>query len=141
MDIMLWDVRGSAKSRMPLTWDALKDMQTPFQLEVRIPGSETTVIEATPGTPLAKEMELAPAAVSIGVEKFAGPDAGITERACNQLTANPLIKIVNPDMLEAVRKQIEADKEELRKHPMMQMSARSLGIDYMISGSVQAKTP
>ena len=141
MDIMLWDVRGSVKSRMPLTWDALKDMQTPFQLEVRIPGSETTVIEATPGTPLAKEMELAPATVSIGVEKFAGPDAGITERVCNQLTANPLIKIVNPDMLEAVRKQIEADKEELRKHPMMQMSARSLGIDYMISGSVQAKTP
>ena len=28
MDIMLWDVRGSVKSRMPLTWDALKDMQT-----------------------------------------------------------------------------------------------------------------
>jgi hypothetical protein len=44
-------------------------------------------------------------------------------------------------MLEAVRKEIEAQKEEIRLHPGAQMGLRSLGIDYIISGSVQAKTP
>jgi hypothetical protein len=146
MDVLLWDVRGSAKSRLPLTWEALKDMQTPFQLEVRIPGSGTTVIEVTPGTALTKEMDLgsevpAPAPVNVGVEKFSGLDDGITERVCSQLSSNPLIKILNPDMLEAVRKQIEAQKEMIRSHPMAQMSLRSsYGIEYIISGSVQTKT-
>lgn len=141
MDVLLWDVRGSGKSRTPLTWEAVKEMQTPFQLEVRIPGRKPTVIEATPGTALTKKIPLEPTAVSIGVEKFAGLDDGITERVCNQLSANPLIKVVNPDMLEAVRKQMEVQKEEIRRHPMMQMSVRSLGVDYIMSGSVQAKAP
>jgi hypothetical protein len=116
-------------------------MQTPFQLEVRIPGSESTVIEATPGTAVTKEMDVEPLKVRIGVERFSGLDDGITERVCNELGANPLITIVDPNMLEAVRKEIEAQKEEIRLHPGAQMGLRSLGIDYIISGSVQAKTP
>jgi hypothetical protein len=141
MDVLLWDARGTAKGRAPLTWEALKDMQTPFQLEVRIPGSESTVIEATPGTALKKEMDLEPLKVRIGVERFSGLGDGITERVCNELSANPLITIVDPNMLDAVHKEIEAQKEEIRLHPGAQMGVRSLGIDYIISGSVQAKTP
>jgi hypothetical protein len=141
MDVLLWDERGSVKGRTPLTWEALKEMQTPFQLEVRIPGSAPTVIEATPGTALTKEMDLEPLKVRIGVEKFSGPEDGITDRICNELSANPLIDIVNPDMLDNVRKEIEKQRETIRLHPQMQVAVRSLGIDYIISGSVQAKTP
>jgi len=141
MDVLLWDVRGSAKSRTPLTWETLKQMHSSFHLEIRIPGSETTVIEATPGTALVKEMELAPATVSIGVDKFAGLDDGISASVCSQLTLNSLIKVVSPDMLEAVRKEIDVQKEQIRSDPRAQMSVRSLGVDYIISGSIQAKAP
>src|ERR1022692_740143 len=141
MEVLLWDERGNAKGRSKLTWEALKDMQTPFQLEIRIPGREATVIEATPGMALAKEMELAPATVSIGVERFAGLDDGMSAEVCSQLGSNALIKVVSPDILEAVRKEIEARRETMRAHPMVQMGIRAMGVDYIISGSVQAKTP
>ena len=141
MEVLLWDERGSAKGRSGLTWEALKDMHIPFQLEIRVPGRATAVLEVTPGTALSNEMDLAPAIVSIGVEKFAGLDDGISARLCGELGANPLIKVVSPDMLEAVRKEIDRQKETLRAHPMVQMGIRALGVDYLISGSVQAKTP
>lgn len=142
MDVLLWDERSSVKGRAPLTWEALKDMQTPFQLEVRIPGGGSTVIEATPGTALTKEMDLEPVPVRIGVEKFTGPEPDrLTGRVCNELKANPLIQIVEPVMLETVRRQLEKQKEEMRLHPMAQIGVRSLGIDYVISGGAQAKTP
>ena len=141
MDVLLWDTRGGGKGRLPLTWETVRDMQPAFQLEVRIPGSESTVIDVTPGTALTKEMDLKPLKVRIGVEKFSGLDDGITERVCDELSANPLIAIVDPVMLEKVRREIEAQKERIRLAPMVQMAVRSLGIDYIISGSVQAKTP
>jgi len=141
MGVLIWDTRGTAKGRAPLTWEALQDMQTPFQLEVRIPGSEPAVIEAKPGTELTKEMDLEPLKVRIGVERFSGLNDGITERVCNELSGNSLITIVDPNMLEAVRKEIEAQKESIRLHPMAQVGVRSLGIDYIISGNVQTKTP
>jgi hypothetical protein len=141
MEVLLWDERGNAKGRSRLTWEVLKDMQTPFQLEIQIPGRETAVIEAMPGTALVKEMDMAPAIVSIGVEKFTGQDDGISARVCSQLGANPLIKVVSPDILEAVRKEIENQKENMRAHPMVQAGIRAMGVDYIISGSVQTKTP
>jgi hypothetical protein len=116
-------------------------MRTPFQLEIRIPGSEATVIDATPGIALAKEMDLAPARVSIGVEKFSGPDEKISTKVCSQLDSNPRIKVVSPDILEAVRKEIENQRETMRTHPMVQMGIRTMGVDYIISGSIEAKTP
>jgi hypothetical protein len=141
MEILFWDLRGTGKSRTPLTWEALKEMREPFQLEIRVPGREAVVIQATNGTAFIKEMDLAPATVNIGVEKFTGPDDGISQRVCSQLSANSLIRIVSPEMLEAVRKEIEADKEQLRRYPMAQMRIRSLGVEYLISGSITAKTP
>ncbi len=59
------------------------------------------------------------APVRIGVEKFTGPDK-LTGRVCNELKANRLIQIVEPVMLETVRKD---------------------GIDYIISGKVKPKAP
>src|SRR5215475_6628519 len=59
--------------------------------------------------------------VRVGVEKFAGsePDK-LTERVCNELKANRLMQIVD--------------------HVMLETSPRQ-GIDYIISGSAQPKTP
>lgn len=102
-------------------------MQTPFRLEIQIPGREATVIKAAPGQALAKEMDLAPATVSIGVEKCKRSDEGISARVLNQLGTSPLIKVVGPDMLEAIRKEIENQKEKMRTHPMAQMAIRAMG--------------
>ena len=81
-----------------------------------------------------------PVPVRIGVEKFAGPDK-ITERVCSELKANHLIQIVDPVMLETVRRQMEEQRENMRLHPMAQTGVRSLGIRYIISGRAQRKTP
>jgi hypothetical protein len=48
-----------------------------------------------------------------------------------------LIKVVSPEILETIRKQIERQKEGMRNNPVAQVALRSLGVDYIISGSVQ----
>lgn len=141
MEILLWNIDGGGKLRAPLSWEMLKQMKRRFQLEIRIPGSEVALIEATPGEALNKEMELAPATVSIGVEKFTGLGDGISERLCQQLGAKLLIKVVSPDMLETIRKEVGRHNEMIRTNPGAQLALRSLGVDYVITGSVQSKAP
>jgi hypothetical protein len=140
MEVLLWDLRGGGKSRLPIDWETVRQMKEEFQLEVRVPGSAATVINVIPGQALDKEIELEPDTVGIGVEKFTGSDDGVSERLCEQLRAKPLVKVVNPEMLETIRAKVERDNEAIRKNPGSQMRLRSLGVDYVISGNVRSES-
>ena len=138
MEVLLWNI-SAGKSRLPLDWETLKQMKREFQLEIRVPGSVVTVIDVTPGQAVDKEIELEPDTVGIGVEKFTGLGEGVSEKLCQHLRTKAFVRVVNPDMLETVRAQIERTQEQLRENPMAQVQIRSLGVDYVISGNVRSE--
>jgi len=141
MEVLLWDLRGGGKLRLPLDWETVKQMEADFQLEVRVPGSAPTLVTVSPGTALDKELELSPGGVGVGVEQFSGLGDGISERLCPELSANVLIKVVDPGLLKTIRDEVTKHNELLRRNPQIQMSIRSLGLDYIISGSVRSEQP
>ena len=138
VEVLLWDLRAGGKSRLPLDWESVKQMESEFQIEIRAPGSAPTLLTVTPGRGLEKEVALSPARLGIGVETFSGAGDGISERLCQQLSLNRLIRVVDPGVLETVREEVRRQNEAIRQHPERQLALRSLGVDYIISGNVRS---
>ena len=141
MEVLLWDLRGGGKLRLPLDWETVKQMEADFQLEIRVPGCSPTLVTVSPGTALDEEIELSPGGVGIGVEQFSGLGDGISERLCQELSANVRVKVVDPGLLKTIRDEVTKHNKLLRENPQIQMSIRSLGLDYIISGSVRSEQP
>lgn len=141
MEVLLWDLRGGGKIRLPLNWETVKQMEAEFQVEIRVPGSAPTLLTVRPGTALEEERELSPGGVGIGVEPFTGAGGGVAERLCQQLSANRLVRVVDPGVLETIREEITKHNAAILRNPQMQFPLRSLGVDYIISGHVRSESP
>src|SRR5262245_34273945 len=137
MEVLLWNTLDAGKARLKMTSKLIKEMEKPFHLEIRVPGSEVQVVEVTPGKALTRDSEIPPAKVRVGVESFTGRNAGVVERLCAQLSAVRLVAVVDPAMLETAREEVKRHNEEIRRNPYAQHSLRSLGVDYIISGNVE----
>ena len=61
---------------------------------------------------------------------------GIVDKLSGVLNTHGAFKVVSPTMLETIRKEIERHNERIRLNPIEQLSIRSLGADFILSGSV-----
>lgn len=139
MDILLWDMTGGGKIRVPLNEAMVKDLQSDFYLEVRVPGFEIETLKIIWGQSLNKMLELKPSTVSIGIEQFDGNTLGIADRLSGILNTHGKFKVVSPSMLKTIREEISRHNERIRLNPMIQQSIRGLGVDYLVSGNVSVQ--
>jgi hypothetical protein len=137
IEVLMWDTRGGGKIRIPLSVEMLRTIDGEFHLEIRVPGFGQKVVTVTRGRLFDETFDLVSTSVSVGIEQFEGEGAGISDRLAQQLSLRQGIKVTSPDILKSIREEIKMHNERIARNPQIQMPLRKLGIDYIISGSIQ----
>ncbi len=123
--------------RVPLDIDVLRTMEADIHFEIRAPGFGSKVVTATRGQLYDQTFELTSKPISIGIEQFDGEGTGISDRLAQRLSLRLAFEVTNPDILKTIREEIRMHNERIASNPQIQMPLRELGIDYIISGSIQ----
>jgi hypothetical protein len=137
MEVLMWDTRGGGKTRIPLSVEMLRAIDGEFYLEIRVPGFGQQVVTVTRGQLCDETFDLVSMPVSVGIEQFDGEGAGISDRLAQRLSLRQGFKVTSPDMLKTIREELKMHNEHIARNPQIQLPLRELGIDYIISGSVQ----
>lgn len=143
IEVQVWGVTETGKVRVPLTRGSLRTRTQPFTIEIGVPGFGTTAVEVIPGEALSDTLELAVSSgtVRIGVEEIDGyPGIGLS--LTRVLASRPGLTAASPAALEAMRRTLEEARKAILDNPMVQTEIReSLGVDYLLRGSVVTPRP
>jgi len=138
MTVLMWHIGVGGKSRLPLDLSLLREMRGDFTIEVQVPGFDKEIVKVPWGEEVSQVLNLTPTTISIAVEQFLNDTERASERLAQRLNSYGRFKVVSPDMLNRIREEIKEQRENIARNPMMQMSIRKLGVDYIISGSVSS---
>ena len=138
MNVLMWHIGGGGKSRLPLDLQLLREMRQDFSIEIQVPGFDKQIVEVTWGKGMSQLLDLTPATISIAVEQFLGDTDSASDRLTQKLNSHGRFRVVSPEMLNSIKEEIRAQRENIARNPMMQQNIRRLGVDYIISGSVSS---
>jgi hypothetical protein len=133
VQVYYWIV-GDEKSRVPLSEQAIAELDKDFYLEISRLGYATKVLQVTWGQEFNASFTVQPIPVRVGIEEFEGEKNSIAAQLADYLSADPRFLITDPSNLEMIKEKIAEEKELLATNPGAQIEFRSLGLDLIISG-------
>jgi hypothetical protein len=138
----LYLVKSTGKARIlsDLNQEALGLLEGDFLIEVGAVGYSSVPVEVVRGQATQKTVELRAIRTKLAVENLAGSDDRAAPRLARALAEDPRLSLLGPEALERLRDEINAVRDNIGFNPAVQMPLRdSLGVDFIISGSYQAR--
>ena len=130
--------RSKARPQMSLTRKFLGELDKGFTIEFTKLGYETVPVKIIPGQEKNKTFILKQKRIAVAVEHFKNDKKNTATRLQRKLSKHKQLKVMQPDALETLYKEIARVRESFTSNIAIQSATRSsLGVDFIIRGALE----
>lgn len=129
---------SKARPQMPLTRKFVGEMEKEFTIEFTKVGYKSVPVKIIPGEEKNKTLILKQKRIAVAVEHFENDEKNTATRLQRKLAKRKQLKVMQPDALETLYKEIARVKESFTSNVVIQSAMRSsLGVDFIIRGALE----